>query len=70
MSKFYFHIVTGRNVVLDEEGMELQGIIAAQAEALASARDVAAAGPSKEHRIIRIIDASGEVIGSVPIFSH
>jgi hypothetical protein len=70
MSRFYFHILDGGRVTPDEEGMELSDLLAAQAEAMASARDLAMAGTSKEKRTVQIVDASGAVVDSVPVFSH
>ena len=70
MSRFYFHILDGGKVTPDEEGMELSDLLAAQAEAIASARDLAMAGASRERRTVQIVDASGAVIDSVPVFSH
>jgi hypothetical protein len=70
MSRFYFHILDGGKVTPDEEGMELSDLLAAQAEAIASARDLAMAGTSKQKRMVQIVDASGAVIDSVPVFSQ
>ncbi len=70
MTKFYFHILCGREIVPDDEGMELSGLLAARAEALSSARDIALAGGSRERRMIQITNASGTVLDSVPVFIH
>jgi hypothetical protein len=70
MSRFYFHILEGGRVTPDDEGMELSGLLAAQAEALASAHDLAMAGSSRERRSVQIADASGAVVASVPVLSH
>lgn len=43
MARYYFHLRDGRDVLLDPEGVELNGLPAAQAEALRSARAILAA---------------------------
>jgi hypothetical protein len=48
----------------------LRDLLAAQAEAMASARDLAMAGSSIERRAVQIADASGVVLDSVLVFSH
>ena len=68
MSKFYFHIVSDGALVRDEEGMELSGLLAAQLEALASARDLGLSGPAPEQTAILIVDALGLVVDSVPLY--
>jgi hypothetical protein len=70
MSRFYFHIIEGVQVTPDEEGMELSSLLAAQAEAVASARDIAQAGDSPKWRFIQITDEAGDVLGSEPVLSH
>lgn len=70
MSRFYFHILEGAKVTPDDEGMELSDLLAAQAEALASARDLAMAGSSKDRRTVQIVDASGAVVDCVPVLGH
>ena len=70
MSKFYFHILSGNTVTPDEEGMELPGVLAAEAEAVASARDIAKAGASRTPRSVMIVDDAGAFVSSVPVLSH
>ena len=71
LPKFYFHILSNGVTVPDEEGMDLPDLLAAQAEALASARDLARSadrdGFGKESRSVQIADAAGAVIDSVPV---
>ena len=42
MSRFYFHLRSGENVVADEEGTDLADVAAARLEALAAARHIVA----------------------------
>lgn len=70
MSKFYFHIVIGESIIADDEVMELSGLLAARAEAIASARDLAWAGSDGQARIVQIVDAFGTVLGWVPVVKH
>jgi hypothetical protein len=70
VSRFFFHIIDGRLVIPDDEGMELSDVFAAQVEALASARDIAMAGASRDRRMILAVDDSGAVVNSAPVFSN
>jgi hypothetical protein len=71
MPRYFFHILSGGVTVEDEEGMELPDMAAARQEAVASARDLALSadrdGFGKETRSVRIVDAAGTVLGSVPV---
>jgi hypothetical protein len=71
MTRYYFHIISGGEPVPDEEGMDLPSLLAAQAEAIASARDLALSadrdGFGQESRIVQIVDATGRIIDSVPV---
>ena len=42
MSRFYFHLQAGGQVVLDDEGIDLPDLSAAQREAMQSARELLA----------------------------
>ena len=69
MSRFYFHIVSDGQTIPDEEGMELPNLLAAQAEAMASARDLALASDcGTETGIVQIADGTGRIIDTVPVF--
>ena len=69
MPKFYFHILSNGLTIPDEEGLELQDLLAAQAEAVASARDLAKSadrdGFGKETRSVQIVNAAGMVLDTV-----
>jgi len=71
MPRYFFHILSGGVTVEDEEGMELPDMAAARQEAVASGRDLALSadrdGFGKETRSVRIVDAAGTVLGSVPV---
>jgi hypothetical protein len=69
MSRFYFHIVSDGRTVPDEEGMELPNLLAALAEAMASARDLAlACGSGMQTGTVQIADGAGRIIDTVPVF--
>jgi len=68
MSRFYFHIRTGDNLVRDDEGMECRDLRAACAEAHASARDAARASlyhPNTTPTSIEIEDEDGDMLGEI-----
>jgi hypothetical protein len=69
LPKFYFHILSGGITVPDEEGMELPDLLAAQAEAFASARDLSLSadrdGLGKESRSVQITNAAGAALDTV-----
>jgi hypothetical protein len=71
MARYFFHIISGGEPVPDEEGMDLPDFLAAQAEAMASARDLSRSadrdGFGAESRIVQIADAAGTVLDSVPV---
>jgi hypothetical protein len=71
MPRFYFHILSDGVTIPDDEGLELLNLLAAQAEAMASARDLALSadrdGFGRESRSVQIVDAAGTVLDSVPV---
>jgi hypothetical protein len=69
MSRFYFHIVSDGTTIPDEEGMELPNLLAAVAEAMASARDLSLASDSgTENRMVQIVDSTGGILDTVSVF--
>ena len=74
MPRYYFHILSNGVTVADDEGMMLSDLLAAQAEAFASARDLARSadrdGFGKETRSVQIADAAGKVLDSVPVLGN
>jgi hypothetical protein len=71
MARYFFHILSDGVTVPDDEGMDLPNFPAAQAEAAASARDLALSadrdGFGKETRSVQIADAKGAVLDVVPV---
>ena len=69
MSRYYFHIRDGRNLVADEEGIECRSLLAVQTEAQASARDMANAALRSFNptvpAIIEVEDDEGNALGSM-----
>jgi hypothetical protein len=71
LPRYFFHILSNGLTVPDDEGMELRDLRAAQAEAAASARDLALSadrdGFGRETRSVQIMDAAGMLIETVPV---
>jgi hypothetical protein len=68
MPRFYFHIIANGRTIPDEEGMELPNLLAAQAEAVASERDLfLASGSRVESRTVQIVDNAGRILGAAPV---
>ena len=71
VTRYYFHIRDGWNVIPDDEGMECASWGAAWVEAYASADDVAAAalrdGLPWTAGAIEIADGAGNVLGRVAV---
>jgi hypothetical protein len=74
LPRFYFHILSDGLTIPDDEGMELPNLLAAQAEGVASARDLALSadrdGHGKESRSVQIADAAGLVVDTVPVLGN
>ena len=69
MARFYFHIVSDGRTVPDEEGMELPNLLAALAEGMASARDLALAwGSGMKTGTVQIADGAGTILETVAVF--
>ena len=71
MPMYYFHIRDGWDLIPDEEGMEFPNLDRAQAEAYASARDLAAAALIARHSFaaysVEVTDEVGTVLSRVKI---
>ena len=71
MTRYYFHIRDGWNLIPDDEGIECPTWGAAWAEAYASADDLAAAalrdGLNFSTGAIEIADQTGNVLGRVGV---
>ncbi len=70
MSKFYFHVRCGQNIMSDDEGMECADAAAAREQALVSARELLAdAIKASKHETpdcFIIADANGRELMTVP----
>jgi uncharacterized protein DUF6894 len=70
MSRFYFHVQSGENIMPDDEGMECADAAAAREQALASARELLADAikSSKDEApdCFIIADANGRELMTVP----
>lgn len=70
MSRFYFHIRLGDQIVIDQEGSDLPDTAAARAEALASARQILAdairSGSEAVPEAFVIADSEGRELETVP----
>ena len=71
MARFYFHIRNASHLTLDEEGMDLAGIVEARIEARLSAGDLAMAAMRGGHGVnggeIEIADERGTVLGACAV---
>ena len=71
MPLYYFHVRDGAVLLEDKDGTVLPDLEAAQAEARASAREIAAdclrANQAIDGRKIEIVDEAGTLLGTVPI---
>jgi hypothetical protein len=71
MAHYYFDIRRAGDLIADEEGLEFGDISDAMAEALASARELAAEAIQDQRNIdgdrIEVRDASGKASFTVPI---
>ena len=70
MSRFYFHVRSGENIMSDDEGTECADVNAAREEALATARDVLAdairSSKNETPDCFIIADANGRELMTVP----
>ena len=71
MPMYFFHIRDSWDLIPDEEGMEFPNLKRAQAEAYASARDLASAAPIERHNFaaysVEVTDEVGTVLSRVKI---
>jgi hypothetical protein len=71
LPRYYFHILSNGRTIPDDEGMDLHDLLAAQAEGVASARDLALSadgdGLGKESRVVQITDAAGTILDTVTV---
>jgi hypothetical protein len=70
MSRFYFHIRLGDEIVIDQEGSDLPDPVAAREEALAAARQILAdairSGNEATPEAFVIADGEGSELETVP----
>jgi hypothetical protein len=70
MHRFYFHIRSGEEVIIDQEGMDLPDVNAARLEALAAARHILAdaikSGKVDTPEAFVIADSNGSELETVP----
>jgi hypothetical protein len=70
MARFYFHLRDGRDILLDDEGVELDGVEAAREQALRSARSILAAevleGRVPLHMRIDVENGAGAIVYRLP----
>ena len=73
MSRFYFHLQAGGQVVPDDEGTDLPDLSAAQREAIQSAREMLAdaikSGKPEIAEAIVIADEAGRALAVVPFLA-
>jgi hypothetical protein len=71
MGRFYFHIRSGEQVIVDQEGMDLPDVNAARLEALAAARHILAdairSGKGDTPEAFVIADGNGSELETVPL---
>lgn len=71
MSRFFFHIIDAGGIIPDEEGTECPNLLAAQAEAKSSARDLARQairrGASPSSICVEIHDQRGKVVSALTV---
>ena len=73
MSRFYFHLQAGGQVVPDDEGTDLPNLSAAQREAIQSAREMLAdaikSGKPEVAEVFVITDEVGRALAVVPLLA-
>jgi hypothetical protein len=71
MTRFYFHLSEGDQLVTDDQGLELPDFSAAQREAELAAREVLAeaikSGKPEVAEAFVIADEAGRELGTVPL---
>ena len=65
MRRYFFHIRDGWDVIPDEEGMEFQDQVLAEAEGYASARDLAAAAIFDGHNVAAYAVEVSDKVGTI-----
>ena len=70
MARYYFHLRDGRDILLDPEGVDLDGLEAARAKALLSARSILAAeileGKVPLYLRIDVENGAGAIVHRLP----
>jgi hypothetical protein len=70
MPIFFFDMLDGDKFIVDEDGQELPDLSAARLESIKSARELTAfaakEGIDVTHRVFRVRNESGEVVGTMP----
>jgi hypothetical protein len=70
MSRFYFDVVAGDNVISDDEGTELLSLESARSEAISDARYLMSQailkGDDVSHKVVRVRGEDGQTVLSVP----
>jgi hypothetical protein len=73
MARFYFHIRRGKEVVMDEEGVDLPDVEAARKEGLLAAREILAEmvlhNEVVDGQEFQIADDRGIVVATIPFRS-
>ena len=71
MTRFYFHLSEGDQLIIDNEGLDLPDFSAAQREALLDARELLAeaikSGKPEVPEALVIADEAGQELGTVPL---
>lgn len=65
----FFHLFNGTEVILDEQGVEVEGLDAAQESISADIAELQREFPIEERRgwVLRVTDGSGVTLLSIPL---
>ncbi len=70
MPRYFFDVVSGSNIVADEEGTDLPSLDTARSEAVSDARylmsEAILRGEDVSHKVVQIRDDRGDVVLRVP----
>ncbi|MDP9812391.1 hypothetical protein J2W42_005261 [Rhizobium tibeticum] len=71
MTKYFFHLRTGNEIIEDEEGVDLDSAAAAHREAITAAREMLAEavlqGNVVDGQVFEITDNTGRIIERLPL---